>query len=39
VSCNIKAALDQALKKTQRAMEAALADMTLAEIVSNVRKK
>ena len=39
VSCHIKAALDHALKKTQRAMEAALAEMTLAEIVSHVRKK
>jgi Rrf2 family protein len=39
VSCNIKAALDKALKKTQQAMEVSLASMTLAEIVSNVKKK
>jgi len=39
VSCHIKAALDQALEKTQGAMESSLADMSLARVVANVRKK
>lgn len=39
VSCNIKAALDKALEKTQKTMEAALDNISLAQIVSEVRKK
>jgi len=39
VSCNIKAALDKALKKTQKAMEASLGEISLAQIVSDVRKR
>jgi Rrf2 family protein len=39
VSCHIKAALDKALAKTQKAMEASLDDISLAEIVAEVRKK
>jgi Rrf2 family protein len=38
VSCNIKAALERALGKTQRAMEASLDDISLASIVSDVKK-
>ena len=38
VSCNIKAALEHALDKTQAAMEAALRRITLAEIVADVLK-
>ncbi|MDB6123000.1 MAG: Rrf2 family transcriptional regulator [Pedosphaera sp.] len=39
VSCHIKAALDNALNKTQKAMEASLDDISLAQIVSDVKKK
>jgi len=39
VSCHIKAALDKALGKTQKAMEAGLNGISLAQIVSDVRKK
>ena len=38
VSCHIKGALDKALGKTQKAMEASLADISLAQIVSEVKK-
>jgi Rrf2 family protein len=38
VSCHIKAALDKALGKTQRAMEKSLADISLAQIISEVKK-
>jgi Rrf2 family protein len=38
VSCNIKGALDKALQKTQKAMEASLQDISLAQIVSHVKK-
>ena len=39
VSCHIKAALEKALTKTQKAMSASLADISLAQIVSDVKKK
>jgi Rrf2 family protein len=39
VSCHIKAALENALAKTQQAMEARLADISLAQIVSDVKRK
>jgi Rrf2 family protein len=39
VSCHIKAALDKALAKTQKAMETSLAEISLAQIVSDVKKK
>ena len=39
VSCCIKVALEKALAKTQRAMEAGLAEISLAQIVSDVKKK
>jgi Rrf2 family protein len=38
VSCQIKTALEHALGKTQRALEASLRDITLAHIVSDVKK-
>jgi Rrf2 family protein len=38
VSCNIKKALDNALTKTQKAMEENLDDITLAEIIAEIRK-
>jgi Rrf2 family protein len=38
VSCNIKAALENALKKTQKAMESSLAEISLAQVVSQVKK-
>ncbi|MDR3458515.1 MAG: Rrf2 family transcriptional regulator [Verrucomicrobiae bacterium] len=38
VSCNIKMALEKALAKTQAAMEASLAAITLADIVSDLKK-
>jgi Rrf2 family protein len=38
VSCHIKTALEKALTKTQKAMEASLADISLAQIVSDVKK-
>ncbi|HTI99333.1 MAG TPA: Rrf2 family transcriptional regulator [Dongiaceae bacterium] len=37
VSCHIKAALEKALEKTQGALEASLAEISLAEIVAEVR--
>jgi Rrf2 family protein len=37
VSCHIKTALEKALGKTQRAMEASLAEISLAQIVSQVK--
>ena len=39
VSCHIKTALEKALTKTQKAMEASLDDISLAAIVSDVKKK
>jgi Rrf2 family protein len=39
VSCHIKTALEKALSKTQKAMEAGLAEISLARIVSDVKKK
>jgi Rrf2 family protein len=36
VSCHIKAALDKALDKTQKAMESTLKEITLAKIVSEL---
>ncbi|HEU6449097.1 MAG TPA: Rrf2 family transcriptional regulator [Verrucomicrobiae bacterium] len=39
VSCHIKTALEKVLGKTQKAMEAGLAGISLAEIVSDVREK
>ena len=37
VSCNIKAVLEKALAKTQRAMEASLAETSLAQIISDLK--
>lgn len=37
VSCNIKTALDHALSKTQKAMEASLKEISLEKIISDVR--
>jgi Rrf2 family protein len=39
VSCHIKTALEKALGKTQKAMEASLDEISLADIVSDVKKK
>jgi Rrf2 family protein len=39
VSCHIKSALEKALAKTQKAMETSLAEISLAQIVSDVKKK
>jgi Rrf2 family protein len=39
VSCHIKAALEKALAKTQKAMEKSLAEISLAQIVSDMKKK
>lgn len=39
VSCHIKAALEKALQKTQKAMEVSLAEISLAQIVSDINKK
>jgi len=39
VSCHIKTALEKALAKTQKAMEASLAEISLAQIVSDVKRK
>ena len=39
VSCQIKEALDKALIKTQRAMESTLDEITLAQFVSQMRKR
>jgi DNA-binding IscR family transcriptional regulator len=38
VSCHIKAALEKALGKTQKALEASLKSISLAQIVSDVNK-
>jgi Rrf2 family protein len=37
VSCNIKAALEKALSKTQKAMEACLKEISLEKIISDVQ--
>jgi Rrf2 family protein len=39
VSCHIKSALEKALAKTQKAMETSLAEISLAQIVADVKKK
>jgi Rrf2 family protein len=39
VSCHIKTALEKALAKTQKALESSLAKISLAQIVSDVKKK
>jgi Rrf2 family protein len=39
VSCHIKAALEKALAKTQKALEAGLAEISLAQIISDVKNK
>jgi Rrf2 family protein len=39
VSCNIKAALEKGLAKTQKAMEATLDDISLAEIIKDIDSK
>jgi Rrf2 family protein len=39
VSCHIKTALEKALAKTQKALENSLAEISLAQIVSDVKKK
>jgi Rrf2 family protein len=39
VSCHIKAALEKALAKTQKAMESSLAEISLAQIISDMKKK
>ena len=39
VSCHIKVALENALAKTQKALEVSLAEISLAQIVSDVKKK
>jgi Rrf2 family protein len=39
VSCHIKTALEKALAKSQKAMESSLAEISLAQIVSDVKKK
>lgn len=39
VSCHIKTALEKALAKTQKAMETSLAELTLAQIVSEIQKR
>lgn len=38
VSCNIKTALEKALSQTQKAMEAGLAKITLAQIVDDMKQ-
>jgi Rrf2 family protein len=38
VSCHIKAALKKALAKTQKALEASLAEISLAQVVSDMKK-
>lgn len=38
VSCHIKSALEKALSKTQKAMEAGLEKVTLAEILKDIKK-
>jgi Rrf2 family protein len=37
VSCNIKAALDKALSKTQKAMESTLKEISLEKIITDMR--
>ncbi len=39
VSCHIKSALERVLAKTQKSMEAGLANITLAQVLSDVQKK
>ena len=39
VSCQIKTALEHALGKTQKALENSLRNISLAEIVSDVKKR
>jgi Rrf2 family protein len=39
VSCHIKTALEKALVKTQKALEASLAEISLAQIVADVKEK
>ena len=39
VSCHIKQALGKALGKTQKAMESSLGEMSLAQVVTDVKKK
>jgi Rrf2 family protein len=38
VSCNIKATLEKALGKTQKAMETSLAEISLADIITDLKK-
>ncbi len=38
VSCNIKPALQNALNKTQKGMEQSLAKITLAQLISDIKK-
>jgi Rrf2 family protein len=37
VSCHIKAALERALRKTQRGMEATLAEITVADVIRDIK--
>jgi Rrf2 family protein len=39
ISCHIKPALEKALAKTQKAMEATLDDISLAEIINDIDRK
>jgi Rrf2 family protein len=39
VSCHIKAALEKALAKTQKALEASLDEISVAQIVSDMKKR
>jgi Rrf2 family protein len=39
ISCHIKMALEKALAKTQQAMEASLAEISLAQILSDMKMK
>ena len=39
VSCHIKAALDRALEKTQKSMEARLDEISLSEILADVKQR
>jgi Rrf2 family protein len=38
VSCNVKQALERSLSKTQKAMETALAKITLADIIADIKE-
>ncbi|PZR72864.1 MAG: BadM/Rrf2 family transcriptional regulator [Chthoniobacterales bacterium] len=38
VSCNIKAALDRVLQRTQRSMEASLDKISLAQVIADLKK-